>query len=463
MSYDPATDELDGRVVVRATATQDLSSLNLDLSGLQVRSVTVHRAPATWARDGGELVVTPRRGVADGSTFTVDVVYDGVPQTLGDEQLGVSGFLHTDDGALVLGEPEVAATWFPVNDHPSDKASYTVSISVPQGLQAISNGELRNVRTSRGRTTWTWRAREPMAPYLAMMAIGEFDVSAYREDGITFWDAVDPDLSVPVATPRTGRQYAWSQQNEPSYKRLARTVEVPAEGAELSFWVVRDTEADWDHLLVEARPAGSQEWTTLPDDNGHTSQDTGFVCPYWLSLHPFLEHYQTAADDGVGCAPSGTSGDWWAASGAGDGYEEWVVDLGGFAPGPVEVAISYVSDDFIQQNGVFVDDITVSTGEGTTSFEEDGDTFDGWTVPGAPEGSPANPTDWVAITTEGNPRSTGDVVDASFARQGEIIAFLQERFGPYPFTASGGVVDDEERLGFALETQTRPIYSPSFR
>lgn len=98
----------------------------------------------------------------------------------------------------------------------------------------------------------------------------------------------------------------------------------------------------------------------------------------------------------------------------------------------------------------------------TTSFEDDGDTFDGSTVPGAPEGSPANPTDRVAITTEGNPRSTGDVVDASFARQGEIIAFLQERFGPYPFTASGGVVDDEERRGFALETQTRPIYSPSF-
>ena len=36
--------------------------------------------------------------------------------------------------------------------------------------------------------------KEPMASYLAMMAIGEFDVRAYREDGLRYWDALDPDL-----------------------------------------------------------------------------------------------------------------------------------------------------------------------------------------------------------------------------------------------------------------------------
>jgi hypothetical protein len=44
-----------------------------------------------------------------------------------------------------------------------------------------------------------------------------------------------------------------------------------------------------------------------------------------------------------------------------------------------------VSDwGFQQFPGVFVEDIVVSTGEGSTSFEVDAETMDGWTVPGAP-------------------------------------------------------------------------------
>lgn len=94
VAYDPDTDELDGRAVIRATATQNLSRFNLDLSGLKVRSVTVDAKPARSTRDGDELVITPRRGLVDGRSFTVEVRYEGVPKTLGDEQLGASGFLQ---------------------------------------------------------------------------------------------------------------------------------------------------------------------------------------------------------------------------------------------------------------------------------------------------------------------------------------------------------------------------------
>ena len=59
-----------------------------------------------------------------------------------------------------------------------------------------------------------------------------------------------------------------------------------------------------------------------------------------------------------------------------------------------------LSDWGLQQfPGVFVDDIEVSTGEGTTSFEDDGDPMDGWTVPGAPQDEAGiegpNRNDWV--------------------------------------------------------------------
>jgi Peptidase family M1 domain/Peptidase M1 N-terminal domain len=460
VTYDPETDVVDGKATIEARATQNLSSFNLDLDGLTVESVKVNGRWAAWSRDGAELTITPPKGLRKHRKFTTVVRYEGIPETIGDPALGVSGFIHTDDGTLVAGQPDVAATWYPVNDHPSDKAAYTFHITVPAGLEAVANGVLKAQRTKRGWTTWTWVAKEPMASYLTTATIGEFDLRAYKEAGIRFWDAIDPDLFDPVAEPRTGSQFAISQQAEPSYKRLARTISVPAGGATLSFWITRDTETNWDFVFVEAHAPGSDEWTTLRDVNGNTDQNTGFVCPFWLSLHPFLEHYQTDNGDDT-CSPEGTTGDWWAASGSSGGYEQWVVDLSPYAGGVVEVSISYASDDLVQLPGAFVDDIAVSTGEGTTSFEDDGNTFDGWTVPGAPAGSAPNDNDWIAGTAADTPPPLGDTVVQSFARQSEIIEFESSMFGDYPFSAGGGIVDDLD-IGFALEVQTRPIYAKGF-
>jgi hypothetical protein len=299
-----------------------------------------------------------------------------------------------------------------------------------------------------------------MASYLAMMAIGHFDVTAYRADGIRFWDAVDPNLSLRVA-PRTGDQFALSQAADLTYKRLAHVITVPAAGAQLSFWINRDTEPEWDFAFVEVHTVGQDDWTTLPDLNGHTSQDTGFSCPFWLTLHPFLGHYQTDNADGT-CSPVGASGSWWAATGKGSGYEQWSVDLSAYAGTDVEVSISYASDDVVQRNGLFVDDVVVSTGPGTTSFENDGDTLDGWTTPGAPTDSAPNSNDWIVGTAADGPAPLGDTVKGSMARESEIIKFLSSDFGPYPFPAAGGIVDNLDGLFFALETQTRPIYSKDF-
>jgi hypothetical protein len=456
VTYDPATDVLDGVATIRARATQNLSRFNLDLEGLTVESVDVNGRRASWTREGGELIVTPRKGIHKGQNFKTIIEYTGIPQTLEDG----SGFIHTDDGALVVGQPHVADTWYPVNDHPSDKAAYTFRITVPAGLEAVANGVLERRRTRGGWTTWLWDAEEPMASYLTTATVGQFDLRAYRHDGIRFWDALDPDL-FDRAAPRTGEQFAISQRAEGSFKRLSRTIAVPAGGATLSFWVARDTEQNWDFVFVEARTAGQDDWTTLPDLKGHTSQDTGLVCPYWLGLHPFLTHYQTDNGDGT-CSPQGSSGQWSAASGWSNGYEQWSVDLSAFAGRTVEVSISYASDDLIQFPGVFVDDIEVSTGEGTTSFEDDGNTLDGWTVPGAPPGTAPNENDWIVGTAADAPPPLGETVDASFDRQGEIIDSLEGFFGPYPFSAAGGIVDDLRGLGFALENQTRPIYAVDF-
>jgi aminopeptidase N len=200
--YDPATDVLTGVATIEAQALQKLSSFNLDLEGLEVHSVTVDRDEAAWSREGQELTVTPEDVLREGRKFTTVVSYEGVPETIQDA-LGISGFMHTDDGAIVAGQPHGAATWFPANDHPRDAASVAVTATVPTGLEAISNGVLRHQRTQEGWTTWSWHAKEPMATYLVTLAIGEFDVREYRADEIRYWDALDPDLFTLDLDPET--------------------------------------------------------------------------------------------------------------------------------------------------------------------------------------------------------------------------------------------------------------------
>jgi hypothetical protein len=200
--------------------------------------------------------------------------------------------------------------------------------------------------------------------------------------------------------PHTGSSYAYSQIADVTYKRLANSVLVPEGGGNLTFWASYDTEADWDYITVEVqRPDGT--WTTLPDANSHTSQDTGLSCPAgWAAeLHPQLDAYQTVNSDGT-CSSSGTTGDWNAASGNSGGWQEWSIDLSACANETVQVSISYISDWGTQNLGVFVDDITLPDGT-FTSFEGAG--TGGWAPSGAPAGSTANANDWTITDASGFP------------------------------------------------------------
>ena len=214
-------------------------------------------------------------------------------------------------------------------------------------------------------------------------------------------------------------------------------------------------------LLRRGALRGADDWTTLPDVNGHTSKDTGYVCPYWFELHPFLAHYQEK-NKGGSCDPRGRTGVWHAATGASRGYERWVVDLKRYAGKEVEVSLSYASDDLFEYDGVYIDDVVVTGAPGTTSFEDDADPLDGWTVAGAPVGTAPNTDDWHTGTSADVPPSVGEIAASDLDRQPEILRFLSGLFGPYPWTASGSIVDDIKGLGFALENQTRVIYSPDF-
>jgi aminopeptidase N len=90
------------------------------------------------------------------------------------------------------------------------------------------------------------------------------------------------------------------------------------------------------------------------------------------------------------------------------------------------------------------------------------------------EWSPMSP--YLAVLDIGKGRLVGDrigriptwtLVDPRLERAGrrvlrllpEIVRFQSRLFGPYPFEAAGSILDRAPRLGYALETQSRPIYT----
>jgi aminopeptidase N len=195
LAYDPATRHLDGTATIRATATQNLSRFDLDLRGFRIARLLVDGRAASFSRAGQELVITPRKGLRAGRTFTVVVRYAGVPSVITDPDDSIEGWVPTADGAFVVGEPQGSPGWYPVNDNPRDKATYDFKVSVPAGLTVMANGVLESRRTRHGRTTFVWRERFPMAPYLATATLGRFDLTRSRlSNGLPVYVAVDPTL-----------------------------------------------------------------------------------------------------------------------------------------------------------------------------------------------------------------------------------------------------------------------------
>ncbi|HEX5541232.1 MAG TPA: M1 family metallopeptidase [Micromonospora sp.] len=192
--FDPATDQLAGTATITATATQGLSRFNLDLAGLAVTSVTVDGTTARHRRNGDELEITPVQGLPKDRRFTVEVAYGGDPSPIDSPILGQNGFLDTRDGAVAVGQPESASTWFPVNDHPLDKATYDFEITVPEGVVALSNGVPGGASTTDGWTTWKWSERHPMASYLSTVVIGDYRVRTGTHNGKPLVTAVASSL-----------------------------------------------------------------------------------------------------------------------------------------------------------------------------------------------------------------------------------------------------------------------------
>ncbi|MFE9450549.1 M1 family metallopeptidase [Streptomyces sp. NPDC006739] len=303
LSYDPGGRHLTGQAVITARATRALSAFDLDFAGLRVESVSVDGSRARWNRAGQELTVRPHDDLARGGTFSTTVRYSGTPQTLTDPDGSKEGWLPTADGALALGEPVGSMAWFPGNDHPSDKASYDITVTVPKGLQAVSNGELRSETTKGDRTTFSWHTAEPMASYLATVAIGHFDITRTTgPHGLPVYIAVDPTQSKasqevlaklpgiiqweednfgPYPFSSTGAivdrpddaGYALETQNRPVFPGAPETGTLVHELAH-EWYGDSATPRSWQDMWLNEGFATYAEWLWEEDHGGDTCQQT---------------------------------------------------------------------------------------------------------------------------------------------------------------------------------------------
>jgi aminopeptidase N len=183
------SDELTGLVTLRANALQALARFSLDLYGLEVTAVTVDGVAARFERNepvpgprgapprSTELIVHAPEVLAAGASFTVAVAYEGEPGPRPDPAvpfLKGTGWQRLESGVYVMAECIGASGWFPCNDHPRDKATYSFRVSVEQPYTVAANGILKEVLEEGERRTFVFDAPDPMATYLVTLNAAEF-------------------------------------------------------------------------------------------------------------------------------------------------------------------------------------------------------------------------------------------------------------------------------------------------
>ena len=193
LDYTPGTDVLVGRAAIAATATIDLDRFNLDFrEPLRVTSLSVNGSPASFDHSGQELVITPAAQIPNGAQFTVEVAYRGKPKPVKDPDGSFEGWIATKDGSYAPNEPQGSPSWYPCNDYPTDKATFDVAVTVPDGVKAISNGTFQGKTSGGDSATWRWVEDQPMATYLATVATGKFKITRTDAAPAPGLFAVDP-------------------------------------------------------------------------------------------------------------------------------------------------------------------------------------------------------------------------------------------------------------------------------
>jgi aminopeptidase N len=87
---------------------------------------------------------------------------------------------RNDDYLYTLFVPDRASTCFPLFDQPNLKATYQLLLSTPLDWEAVSNGELVELKKDRERAHYLFKKTKPISSYLVAFAVGKFNKASRK-------------------------------------------------------------------------------------------------------------------------------------------------------------------------------------------------------------------------------------------------------------------------------------------
>ncbi|UOQ65685.1 M1 family metallopeptidase [Hymenobacter volaticus] len=189
------------------------NQLVLDAKGFDIKNVRLvtgnKEKNLNYAYDKKKITITLDQSYSRTETFQVRIQYTAKPNDL---EAGGSAAIIQDKGLYFInpsgadktkprqiwtqGETEGSSCWFPTIDKPNQRMTQEISLTVEESLKTLSNGLLvSSKKNSDGTRTDTWKQSLPHAPYLAMLAVGNFAVVNDTWRGKTVDYYVDPQYA----------------------------------------------------------------------------------------------------------------------------------------------------------------------------------------------------------------------------------------------------------------------------
>ncbi|MBI3721627.1 MAG: hypothetical protein HY248_03660, partial [Fimbriimonas ginsengisoli] len=176
LSFDEAKRSINGEVTNTVRPMKDgLASVAFDCAKLEVSSVTVNGAKATFVNEDELLTVRLPRPATQADSLKVRIVYSGRPEA-GIYFIPASrAFPAHTSCVYTQGEMIDTRYWLPTYDWPDNRASFESFIKVPKGYYALSNGKLEGIEHEADADVFHWKLPQPQSTYLISLVAGRYD------------------------------------------------------------------------------------------------------------------------------------------------------------------------------------------------------------------------------------------------------------------------------------------------